>query len=742
MSKVALITGANAMDSKTLARFLQWKDYKIVLTYRRNSLFDQESWFKEVQIDPLNLNKISFEVCDITDQSSVRACLENTCRRFGLIHEIYLIAAMSHVGMSFTQREYSILANGQSYYFFLEWLKQNSRTTRVYGALCYDENTRVLTPDGIKSYTDCKVGDMVFSLNPETQKIELQPIDSVHVFDYEGDMVHFKGLGKDLMVTPDHTVFYKTRSGKILSKKAKDIREMSVFEFPSGKWFKDSDFSEYTDLTSFIPEKTHNRSQIEKIKTSDLYYLIGLYLGDGSCNIMSSKYKRKSTWKERQDMKNELGQYTSVSSWQIEDATSSTARITIDIPKDDECYQKVIDCLNRNGIKWVHHGQCDITFFSWGIYHFLDKCGHTAHNKHIPQEYKNAPAHLLEKLLEGLMDSDGDSKRNSISTVSEKLSQDICELAIKIGKFVKLSKVKWSKKPYYIDGRLIKPTGDGYYTVKIHRHSVKYQSKINTAWHKKDQKAPYVPYKGKVWCFHLKKNHNFLVERNGYFCFSGNTSELAGNVPDDSFFDEKSIWNPKSPYSLGKQLGGGWIKLYRESLDSQLFACFGILFNHSNYFRTKDFYIAKVCHAAASITHGETDSLKLGNLNFFRDEHFSDFGVEMMHAMLQLDEPEDFVIGTGKTWHGEQYLDAAFKYFNLDWRKYVKIDNGLKRPNEVNRLISDSSKAQRKLGWNPNRMSFDEHIAELCAYWDLKITSGYFRLPNIHEKYPNNVKKE
>lgn len=347
--KVAIITGANSMDAKSLARFLQYKDYRVILTYRRNSLFTQEEWFKDTQIDESNRAKFSFEVCDITDQSSVRECLKTILTKHGAIHELYMIAAMSHVGYSFTQKEYCIAANGQSYYLFLESLKEFSPTTRVYGAL---------------------------------------------------------------------------------------------------------------------------------------------------------------------------------------------------------------------------------------------------------------------------------------------------------------------------------------------------------------------------------------------------TSELAGHVPAGTLFNESTIWHPRSPYSIGKALGGHWIQFYRESLDSHLFACFGILFNHSNWFRTRDFFIMKVCEAAAEIVAGKRTRLSLGNLNFWRDEHWTDFGVEMMWKMLQQDKPYDYVIGTEECHHGEEYLDESFGYFNLDWKQYVDIDESLKRPNEVVRLVADSSRAKAELGWNPKRMSFKQHMGHLCEYAAARARGEYYLLPNAYTLYP------
>jgi GDPmannose 4,6-dehydratase len=349
MTKIAIVTGANSMDAKSLARFLQYKDYHVVLTFRRNSLFNRDDWYREVQIDAANVGRFSFEVCDITDQNSVRECLTAVLAKHGAVHELYMIAAMSHVGYSFTQKEYSIAANGQSYYFFLEALRLLSPTTRVYGAL---------------------------------------------------------------------------------------------------------------------------------------------------------------------------------------------------------------------------------------------------------------------------------------------------------------------------------------------------------------------------------------------------TSELAGNVPDGSVFNEDTLWHPKSPYSIGKALGGHWIQFYRESRDAGMFACFGILFNHSNWFRTNDFYVMKCAQAAAEIVEGKRMSLALGNLSFYRDEHWSDYGVEMMWAMLQRDTPQDYVVGTGVCHHGEEYLDHAFGHFNLDWHKHVVIDETLKRPNEVHRLVADSTRAQRDLGWNPRRLSFQNHMRHLCEYAYVKARGQVPVLPNMYTLYP------
>lgn len=201
------------------------------------------------------------------------------------------------------------------------------------------------------------------------------------------------------------------------------------------------------------------------------------------------------------------------------------------------------------------------------------------------------------------------------------------------------------------------------------------------------------------------------------------TSELAGNVPDGFVFDEDSCWNPKSPYSIGKALGAHWIRFYRESTDSEMFCCFGILFNHSNCYRSKDFFIRKITNGFARIALGKEKHISIGHLDFARDEHWSDFGCEMMWKMLQQDSPRDFVIGNGETHSGEEYITLAANYFNLKWEDHISYDKKFLRPNEVKRLISDPSKAEKFLGWKRNRISFQKHIELMCQF-DYELESG------------------
>lgn len=232
--------------------------------------------------------------------------------------------------------------------------------------------------------------------------------------------------------------------------------------------------------------------------------------------------------------------------------------------------------------------------------------------------------------------------------------------------------------------------------------------------------------------FFLECLKNYSPKTRTYFAA---TSELVGGI-DQGTFNENCLWNPRSPYSIGKELGARWINFYKDSLDTGMFCCYGILFNHSNTYRSKDFVIRKITNTAAKIAIGKESELKLGHLDWARDEHYSDFGCEMMFMILQKDTPQNYVIGTGETHWGEEYVKLAFDYFNLDWKKYVKFDKSLLRPNEVVRLIADSTKAQKELDWRPNRMKFKTHIDLMCKF-DLELESGKTPIrPNVFELYP------
>lgn len=216
--------------------------------------------------------------------------------------------------------------------------------------------------------------------------------------------------------------------------------------------------------------------------------------------------------------------------------------------------------------------------------------------------------------------------------------------------------------------------------------------------------------------------------------YQASTSEMFGGDMKNNPFSEESPFELRSPYSIAKHLAYNWVKYFRQTYG--MFICSGFLFNHSNIYRAKDFFIRHVTNSAARIALGKDSCFSVGNLNHYRDEHYADFGVEAMYKMLQLDFPVDLVIGNGHAQFGEEYLDYAFGYFNLDWKKYVKIDSSKFRPNEVIKLVADPRKAIDLIGWKPNRIPFKEHINLMCE-WDYCLESNKpQKRVNVFDIYP------
>jgi GDPmannose 4,6-dehydratase len=191
--------------------------------------------------------------------------------------------------------------------------------------------------------------------------------------------------------------------------------------------------------------------------------------------------------------------------------------------------------------------------------------------------------------------------------------------------------------------------------------------------------------------------------------YQASSSEMFGKVVE-SPQSESTPFYPRSPYGVAK-VYGHWITVnYRESYG--LYAVSGILFNHESPRRGLEFVTRKVTDAVARIKLGTATELRLGNLDARRDWGFAGDYVEAMWLMLQHDEPEDFVIGTGETWSVRQLCEEAFSHVGLDWRDYVVQDERFFRPAEVDLLVADPSRARASLGWVP-RMPFRELVSTM-----------------------------
>ena len=187
------------------------------------------------------------------------------------------------------------------------------------------------------------------------------------------------------------------------------------------------------------------------------------------------------------------------------------------------------------------------------------------------------------------------------------------------------------------------------------------------------------------------------------FYFAG-SSEMFGKV-EETPQRETTRFHPRSVYGITKVAGFELTRNYREAYD--LFTCTGILFNHESPRRGYEFVTRKISSTAARIKLGLEIELRLGNIDAKRDWGFSGEYVRMMHSMLQQDNPDDYVIGTGETHSVREFMQIVFEELKLNYEDYLVIDPRFYRPAEVEILVADPSKAREKLGWEP-KVTFEE----------------------------------
>lgn len=180
--------------------------------------------------------------------------------------------------------------------------------------------------------------------------------------------------------------------------------------------------------------------------------------------------------------------------------------------------------------------------------------------------------------------------------------------------------------------------------------------------------------------------------------YQASSSEMFGKVLEIPQKEDTPFY-PRSPYGVAKAFGHFLTVNYRESYG--MHASSGILFNHESPRRGLEFVTRKISYGVARIQHGLQDKLHLGNLDARRDWGFAGDYVRAMWLMLQQDEPEDYVVATGETHSVEEFVARAFTRAGLDWNEHIVIDQAFIRPAEVDLLVGDPTKAEKKLGWKP-----------------------------------------
>ena len=207
--------------------------------------------------------------------------------------------------------------------------------------------------------------------------------------------------------------------------------------------------------------------------------------------------------------------------------------------------------------------------------------------------------------------------------------------------------------------------------------------------------------------------------------YQASTSELYGKV-EEVPQNENTPFHPYSPYAVAKQYGFWIVKEYREAYN--MYCCSGILFNHESERRGETFVTRKISLAAARIKQGKQDKLYLGNLSSLRDWGYAKDYVEGMWLILQQDQPEDFVIATGVQHSVREFCYYAFKHVGIELefkgegadekgidkatgKVLIEVSPDFYRPTDVVNLWGDPTKAKAKLGWNPNKTSFEQLVA-------------------------------
>lgn len=198
--------------------------------------------------------------------------------------------------------------------------------------------------------------------------------------------------------------------------------------------------------------------------------------------------------------------------------------------------------------------------------------------------------------------------------------------------------------------------------------------------------------------------------------YNASSSEMFGETYQ-SIQNEDTPFNPQSPYACAKVYAHYQCINYRKSYN--MFVSNGILYNHESERRKETFVTRKITRAATRIKIGLQDKLYLGNLDSKRDWGYAPEYIKAMWMMLQSDFPGDYIIATGKTYTVRNFVKNVFSILDMDWKKYVEIDDRYLRPSEVPYLCGDSRKAQKELGWK-NEVDFKQ-LVKIMVEHDLKL---------------------
>jgi len=392
------------------------------------------------------------------------------------------------------------------------------------GYFCYDSETRALTPGGAKGPSELNAGDLVFSMNLSTQKVEEVPVRRVHVFDYSGYLVRIRTRRLDLLVTPNHRILVSRNhgTGALGFESVESRMNAGTTTIPTPlPWDGLAPAPAAIDTSRFLgpTQLSPNSNAPVTMATEDFLYLMGLHIGDGCANEGSVKATLISDPEEdgAVPLRDAVGRFAPHSPGPGWMRTYKSQRLFIASGEGKRSRGPLMAVLSRYGI----HGSTTRSFVAFtnrALFSALAACGFGARNKRIPDWVLSLPGRQLRKLFQGLMDSDGTAEGHCYTTTSETLAYQMVELCAKLGIHANLAR-RLPKTSVY-RGKPIRSRG--VIDVRI--------SPVARTLTFGPRNMSYVPYAGSVWCPEVPPYDNLLVERHGRTIFCGNTKYGDGGV--------------------------------------------------------------------------------------------------------------------------------------------------------------------------------------------------------------------
>jgi dTDP-D-glucose 4,6-dehydratase len=626
---------------------------------------------------------------DVTDRDAVRAALAG-CD--SLIH----FAAESHVDRSIHDSGPFVRTNVLGTQVLLDAAREFG-LRRYVQVSCYDEETRVLTREGLKHYWEVRVGEELLTLDPQTGRIEPKRVLKVIVQDYAGPLVVFKSSRIDLRVTPNHRILYTYPRGgeprRLHEAPAAVVATRARACLPRGTWCG-------------LEEKTTLVAGIGRVDTELLFYVAGVFIGDGHLATQVAKRPNKTGLPRPEYLRLARDRKGRFRAGRFGDATTydcTCYRIFFDVPESDKARARLEESLSCLGIPWrAHRGRAgEHIYFSsreWSA--FFEQFGRGAPNKHIPPWMLGYSPRPLRALLDGIVDSDGHrpgpNHQPRIATASFRLVEGLCELGIKLGLMPRFSARAYQETKLR-SGRVIRPTRPQY--------CVYFRNEwIGVG----KQNASTDEYRGRVWCLKVEDNRNLIAERRGILMFCGNTDEVYGSLGPTGAFTEETPLAPNSPYAASKAAADLLVRSYVHT-----FGLPAVITRCSNNYGPYQFPEKLLPLFISNLQRGEPVPVYGDGQNVRDWIHVRDHAAAIALVWRRGKPGEVYNIG-GRC--ERTNLDLTHTLLDVMGKPRSLIRYVKDRPGHDRRYAIDCGKIERELGWRP-RVPFEQGLRDTVRWY-------------------------